>query len=203
MTVIGSQFANGLSGPASSTDNAIVRWDGTAGDTVQNSNATISDTGFLHVTQTTLGNEVLRLESTATNSDPSERVYQNRVTTTDATPTTIHTFAIPADTVVLIEAISVSRRTGGSFSFGGSFQPSGVGDGGRIQRIVSFSNVSGTVFLIGTPEGSVGADGQHLYNAGVDLTFTISGTDVLCQVTGVANTDMVWHLTARVWQVST
>lgn len=36
---------NGITGPGSSTDNAIVRWDGTAGTTVQNSTVAISDTG--------------------------------------------------------------------------------------------------------------------------------------------------------------
>ncbi len=35
----------GVSGPGSSTDNAIVRWDGTTGATVQNSGVTVSDVG--------------------------------------------------------------------------------------------------------------------------------------------------------------
>ena len=37
----------GITGPGSSTDNAIVRWDGTAGTTVQNSAVTIADTSGL------------------------------------------------------------------------------------------------------------------------------------------------------------
>lgn len=36
-----------VGGPASSTDNAIARWDGTSGDTIQDSNVTIDDTGNL------------------------------------------------------------------------------------------------------------------------------------------------------------
>lgn len=43
-TVSGS---GGISGPGSSTDNAIVRWDGTGGTTVQNSVVTVSDTGVI------------------------------------------------------------------------------------------------------------------------------------------------------------
>lgn len=40
--------ATGLvGGPASSTDNAIARWDGTSGQIIQNSAVTISDTGDL------------------------------------------------------------------------------------------------------------------------------------------------------------
>ena len=37
----------GVSGPGSSTDNALVRWDGTGGDTVQNSGVTVDDSGNL------------------------------------------------------------------------------------------------------------------------------------------------------------
>lgn len=37
-------------GPGSSTDNALVRWDGTAGTDIQNSNATLTDAGDLTLT---------------------------------------------------------------------------------------------------------------------------------------------------------
>lgn len=39
---------SGVVGPASSTDNAIARWDGTTGLAIQNSLATISDAGLLN-----------------------------------------------------------------------------------------------------------------------------------------------------------
>lgn len=39
----GSSSATGLTGPASSTDNAIVRWDGTGGTALQDSNVTVED----------------------------------------------------------------------------------------------------------------------------------------------------------------
>lgn len=39
--------SGGVSGPVSSTDNAVVRFDGANGDTVQDSSVTISDTGVL------------------------------------------------------------------------------------------------------------------------------------------------------------
>jgi len=45
-------------GPGSSTDNAVVRWDGTTGDTIQDSSVTISDGGNI----TTNGN-ILRFAS--------------------------------------------------------------------------------------------------------------------------------------------
>lgn len=37
----------GVVGPGASTDNAITRWDGTTGETIQNSAATVSDTGVI------------------------------------------------------------------------------------------------------------------------------------------------------------
>ena len=45
ITTSGGGGTGDVTGPVSSTDNAIVRWDGTAGDTIQNSTVTISDTG--------------------------------------------------------------------------------------------------------------------------------------------------------------
>lgn len=37
----------GVIGPVSSTDNAITRWNGTGGDAIQNSLATLDDTGVI------------------------------------------------------------------------------------------------------------------------------------------------------------
>ncbi len=39
--------AGGVIGPGSSTDNAVVRWNGTSGNTLQNSTAIIADTGHM------------------------------------------------------------------------------------------------------------------------------------------------------------
>jgi hypothetical protein len=54
----GDPGAGDLSGPGSSTDNAVVRWDGTSGATTQNSSVTIDDSGNV----TTAG----RIHSTTT-----------------------------------------------------------------------------------------------------------------------------------------
>ncbi len=42
------ESTSGVSGPGSSTDNAIARWDGTTGETLQNSLATIDDSGNIN-----------------------------------------------------------------------------------------------------------------------------------------------------------
>jgi len=46
-TSTGGGGGGDVSGPGSSTDNALVRWDGTSGTAIQNSNATLSDAGSL------------------------------------------------------------------------------------------------------------------------------------------------------------
>ncbi len=43
--ILVTETAGGVTGPVSSTDNALVRWDGTAGNTVQNSVVIVGDTG--------------------------------------------------------------------------------------------------------------------------------------------------------------
>lgn len=43
--ILVTETAGGVIGPVSSTDNAVVRWNGTAGDTIQNSVVIVSDTG--------------------------------------------------------------------------------------------------------------------------------------------------------------
>jgi hypothetical protein len=57
-----------VSGPGSATDNAVVRWDGTSGQLVQNSGVTINDSGDLtanNLSGTNTGDEVAASESTA------------------------------------------------------------------------------------------------------------------------------------------
>jgi len=44
-----------ITGPGSSTDNAVVRWDGTTGTVIQDSNMTLSDAGDLTITGNVVG----------------------------------------------------------------------------------------------------------------------------------------------------
>ena len=145
----------------------------------------------LHVTESTLGDEVFRIESTATNDDPSERVYQNRVATTDATTTTLHTIAIPASTTVGIEAVVVARRTGGT---AGTAE-----DGGMFKITEVFNNLAGTATSIGNLQNLSASSTGFL-----TVALTPSGGNVLIEVTGELDTNITWHLSAlRTWAVST
>jgi len=144
----------------------------------------------LDVLQLTLGSAVQKLASTATNDDPSEIVYQNRVATTDATVTTLHTFTIPASTTYAIRATVVARRTGGV---------SGAAEDGAFYTLESvYKNVAGVATIIGaavyTAKESV---------AGWDAVFDVTGATVRARVTGAATTSITWHVTAKVNMVST
>lgn len=148
------------------------------------------DLARTRITQATVGNEVVRIQSTATNDDPTEIVYQNRAATTDATVTTLHTFTVPASTTYMIEARVTARRTGGT---GGTAE-----DGAGYVIRGTYKNVAGTATLIGAVNADYTAEDQAAW----DATFTVSGATVLVRVTGAANNNISWHMTARVYQVS-
>lgn len=81
-TVLGSglPIATGgvsvVSGPASSTDNAIVRWNGTGGNLIQNSVNILSDNGDLSLPSTaTLGLQLYNTADQTTNYERLEMVW--------------------------------------------------------------------------------------------------------------------------------
>jgi hypothetical protein len=133
---------------------------------------------------------VQTLTTTATNDDPTEKVVQNRAATTNATVTALHTFTVPASTTYAVEAIVIARRTGGA---AGTAE-----DGARYKLSAVYKNVAGTATIIGvvttTADESVAA---------YDATLVATGATVELRVTGVLNTNITWHMTARTYQVST
>jgi hypothetical protein len=144
----------------------------------------------LHLTESTLGNEVFRLESVATNTDPAERFFQNRVTTTGTTATTIHTVAIPATTTVMVEAKIVARRTGGVLGT--------AEDGGVFEITGAFKNVAGTATQIGATQAGIAVSDSGT----MSVAFTPTGSDVLIEVTGDLTVDYTWHVHVRTYAVS-
>lgn len=143
----------------------------------------------LVIAQQTINNEVFRLQSTATNDDPSDKFYQGRVATTDATVTTINTIAIPVTTTVQLAATVRARRTGG---VSGTAE-----DGAGYVIYATYKNVAGTATLIGAVNTVHSAESQ----AGWDCTFTVSSGNVLLRVTGAVDNDVTWHSTVIVSQV--
>lgn len=101
------------------------------------------------------------------------------VATTDATVTTIATIAVPATTTKAVEARVVARRTGGA---------SGTAEDGAyyVARAV-YKNVAGTATAIGS-EVSAAFESQ----AGWNVSWSQSGSNILLQVTGAAANDINW-----------
>ncbi len=103
-----------------------------------------------------------------------ERIHRGLVTTTDATPTTISTFATKSNTAYLFQLDVVARRTDVSGSAG-------------YQRIFRVKNVADTVTI-----GTVTATYTDEDVAGWDVTIAASGVNVLIKVTGAAGQTINW-----------
>lgn len=146
-------------------------------------------TARLQVIEPTLGNEVARFQSTATNDDPAESVFQNRVTTTNATQTTLHSYALTDGYTYMFEAIVTARQTGGSAGT--------VDDAAGYVLRATYNCVSGIAGLVGAVNADYTAESQ----AGWDATFTTATNNVRVRVTGATNNNITWHLTLRVWVV--
>lgn len=149
----------------------------------------IDATTPLQVLQPTVGDQVTQIKSTATNDDPVEYVRQGRVTTTDATVTTILTLTPPNNYTTTVDCTVLARRTGGVSG--------AADDGAGYKRYATFKKNAGTVTQIGTTT----ATATHESVAGWDATITVSGGTVLIRGTGAATTDVTWHTTCRIYEV--
>lgn len=144
----------------------------------------------LYASANAVGDPVFTIKSTATNDDPTQICYQNRVATTDATVTTLHTFTVPTSTTYMITAYVVARRTGGA---------SGTAEDGAGYVVRgTYKNTAGTVAIIGAVSADYTAESQ----AGWDATLDTTGATVRIRVTGAASNSITWHSTAYIWQVA-
>lgn len=112
------------------------------------------------------------------------------VSTTNGTATTIHTIAIPASTTVQITAWVQARRTGG---VAGTAE-----DGASYVRTWVYKTVAGTPTIIGAAATVVTQEDQ----AGWDVTASVSGSNVVIQVTGAVNNNINWSCVVLVRTVS-
>lgn len=107
------------------------------------------------------------------------------VSTTNSTPTTIATFAITTGATELIQSTVTARRTGGSSG--------GAGDSAAFSISAAAKNIAGTVTIIGA---------QNLYKFGLgdqpawSIGYAVSGTNIIAQVTGAANNNIDWSISA-------
>jgi len=151
---------------------------------------TQSPVATVHGLQATLDAEVFRLESTATNDDPNYYARQQRVTTTDATLTTIETIALAASNTYMIESRIVARRTGGA---------AGTAEDAAVYLVTgAYKVVAGVATLVGSLTVFTAED-QAAWNG----THNVSGGNVLVQVQGAVNNNVTWHVTTLIQNVGT
>ncbi len=141
--------------------------------------------------QGTLGNEVMRLASTATNDDPTMTSAQNKVLTTDATATVIQTMTIPASTTVLVWAFVTARRTGGT---AGTAE-----DGAGYSLSATFKLVAGAAVQIGATTNLSLAEDQVLW----DCVFDVNAATARVKVTGAALNNISWSSTVLTFPMGT
>jgi hypothetical protein len=125
----------------------------------------------------------------ADNADgPNYEMRQAKVLTTDATVTTVDTIPTLTDSVYMIEARVVGRRTGGTAG--------ATGDGGTYVRTAKVRNVGGVVTL-DKMQSDFTAEDQIGWNAIID----VSGTNIRVRVNAAANNNVTWYCTSKVQYV--
>jgi len=114
--------------------------------------------------------------------------FEEKTTTTNATPTVLQRVTVETNKTVHVQARVVARRTGGSSGT--------AGDSAFYILWGVFKDISGTVSLVGASILN-GAEDQ----AGWDLAFSISGSQVLVVGTGAANNNITWKSFVSFYEV--
>ncbi len=113
-------------------------------------------------------------------------VYQASVSTTDATVTTLRTIPIVDNRTYYIRSYVTAARTGGS---------AGTDDDGGVYQIQwMVTTKAGTVTGTNLSNGNASAEDESSYSASLG----VSGSNVVVQVAGVANTNINWRTTTTV-----
>lgn len=119
-----------------------------------------------------------------------DETYRGTVTTTNNTTTTILTIATASNTTYLFRAHYNNRKTAGA-GIGT------VGDSDAYIRTFKVKNVSGTVTI-----GTINSTFTDEDIATNNVTQTVSGTNVLIQVTGSTSNTIDWVCITQIIKIS-
>lgn len=111
-----------------------------------------------------------------------------RITTTDATPTSMLRVSVETNKTVMIRADIVARRTGGAAGT--------VGDSAWYTLSGAYKNIAGALTGIGAPD-LIGGEDQGAWN----VAFSSSGEFAVIGVTGAANNNITWEGTVYTYTV--
>lgn len=129
----------GPGGAGSSTDNAIVRWDGTTGTAIQNSAITVSDVSGASVTlATTAGNALVVAATAPTATTGASQAGKSVGITASAAVASTDTAGAAAGGSVTITAGAAARNASGNANGGDIFLVTGAGIGTGTAGVVGF-----------------------------------------------------------------
>jgi hypothetical protein len=172
-------------GGSLSQDNATFFWDNT-NKRLGLGNATPARQ--LDVTGSSIHRGAIRYADAGA-ANANWEMFQAQVATTDATATTLQSIAVATDSVLLLEATIVGRRTGGSAGANG--------DVAVYKRTARFKNIGGTV-TISNLQSDYTSEDQPAWNGTLD----VSGASARIRVTGAANNNINWTCTYTVITLS-
>nr|QQV29723.1 hypothetical protein K-LCC10_0468 [Kaumoebavirus] len=138
--------------------------------------------------QSSIGSSVLTLQSTAVSgANPTKTFYQNKTLTTDATPTALHSFVIPANTSTAIKMQIIANRTG-----------IGASEGALFDYTILYRNISGDATIVGSFPVT-------LMSAGLtwSVAFSTALDTVTINVTGAVGHNVTWILNMDMMPSST
>lgn len=159
--------------------------------------STSDPTARLHVSEPTIGNEVVRFESVATNDDPAWRLFQARATAAASGTTNIDfnltTAACAASHVCNVEVSTVCHCTSGSSCTSNQ-------GGGHTSKWVTKNN-GGTISQIGaTASGNI----LNAVDASLtSITTSISSPNIRTAIVVPANYNHTCHVNVAVQDVGT
>jgi hypothetical protein len=128
----------------------------------------------------------IRLTMATSGDSPYEDTKFYRVTTTDATPTALATVGLADGHVYTVQATVTTRCTGGTGA--------NAGKGATYKFIGTFKRDASPVTQIGATTVIHAAEEV----SGWDAAFTVSGNNVLVNVTGGAADNMTWHAMVKI-----
>ncbi len=113
---------------------------------------------------------------------------QKNVTTSDATVTTIYTYAMPASKTANITAGFVARRPSNGDGFGAKLDATYARIGTAAPALLGAISAP-------APQASAGASGWT-------VSYAVSGNNILIQVTGQAAASIDWSVEVRIHEVT-
>lgn len=135
----------------------------------------------LYVKEGTIGNPIYHYESSTTNDLPYIEAVQGKITTTDATVTTLRQIAVTTSKSWDAKATVVARRTGGT---------AGTADDAAVYDLRGvIKTVGGVATLIVNTTTVVYED-----QAAWDCVFDISAGNLRIRVTGAASNNISWEV---------